>query len=50
VCCLGITSLEGAMLNFTSWQKKTPVGWEEVLFTSKAVRFTAFAIYKVPEY
>ncbi|XP_065890775.1 beta-hexosaminidase subunit beta-like [Dysidea avara] len=32
----GITSLEGAMLNFTSRQKKTPVGWEEVLFTSKA--------------
>ena len=38
VCCLGITSLEGAMLNFTSRQKKTPVGWEEVLFTSEAVR------------
>jgi len=36
---VGITDLEKSMLNFTSRQKKTPVGWEEVLFTSKAVRF-----------
>ena len=33
---IGISNLENSLLNYIS-DMRTPVGWEEVLFTSKAV-------------